>query len=90
MVMILSTEEMVTTNFLVVVVIIFFQLNYGAGRAWISDYNSGVDMIGLLGGIREIDLSFQERNGHTRITEDSNDDLIAIEASTIASDLTFV
>ena len=47
-------------------------------------------MIGLFGGIREIDLSFQERNGHTRITEDSNDDLLAIVASTIASDLTFV
>ena len=47
-------------------------------------------MIHLLGGIREIDLSFQERNGHTKITWDNTDDLLAVVANTIASDLTFI
>ena len=66
-----------------------FQINSGAGRDVITDYEKGNDRIKLLAGITENDLTFSYVGGHTRIKDDEGD-LLAIVQDTIAADITFI
>ena len=66
-----------------------FQINTGIGGDVIVDYEHGEDLIKLLGGLTEDDLTFSYLGGHTRI-KDNNDDLLAIVQNTIVDDITFI
>ena len=65
-----------------------FQINTGAGRDFIFDYDPSGDSIQLLGGIERNNLNFTYANGNLNIIH--FDDLLAIVQNTTESDINFI